>query len=109
MRKKRPSPSDGTHTVTSETRQIAVTGGRDRSDLRLNVRDGDILSGTQLLKGTSEHAPWHELTLALDGAPLAQDTYAALESDAYFAFEATSVNYYFKNGVTIDEECSYNC
>ena len=93
--------SDGVHRLTTEVFRVAVTGGRDTSDLRLNVKDGDVLAGTRVVRGTSEHAPAEELTLAIDGQPIDAGTYKALENDAYFAFEATGVNFYFKNGVVM--------
>ncbi|MFC0214007.1 S-layer homology domain-containing protein [Paenibacillus chartarius] len=96
--------SDGRNELTTETYRINVTGGPDRSELRLNVADGEILSGTRILKGTSEHAPVSELQLSIDGSQTTDGVYAAVEKDAYFAFDVTGVNYYFKNGVTMGEE-----
>ncbi|WP_281889782.1 lamin tail domain-containing protein [Paenibacillus sp. YYML68] len=75
--------SDGTHEVTSETYRIQVTGGPDRSALRLNVADGGFVSGTYVLKATGEHAPAEELELSIDGTAITEDTYAALENGAY--------------------------
>ncbi len=99
--------SDGTNEVTSATHTIAITGGADRSPLRLNLKDGDFVNGTFLIKGTAESAGPDSLTLKVDGQDVSSSTYHALERDATFAFEANSVNYYFKNGVTIGQEILY--
>jgi len=96
--------SDGTNERTSETFRVRVQGGRDTADLRLNVKDGDVLSGTRIVRGTAEHAPAGELALTIDGADIAAGTYEALENDAYFAFETTGVNFYFKNGVVMGQD-----
>ncbi|HZG83557.1 lamin tail domain-containing protein [Paenibacillus sp.] len=93
--------SDGVHRATTETFRVNVTGGRDTSDLRLNVKNGDVLAGTRIVRGTAEHAPADELTLSIDEQPIDAGAYKALENDAYFAFEATGVNFYFKNGVVM--------
>ncbi|MFH5182380.1 S-layer homology domain-containing protein [Paenibacillus sp. TAB 01] len=99
--------SDGTHEITSNTYRVDITGGPDCSALRLNLKDGDILSGTKAIKGTLENGSPDSLQLEMDGSPLTAGTYHALEQDAYFAFEANAVNYYFKNGVTIGNEILY--
>lgn len=96
--------SDGTNEITTETYRLTIVGGQDKSALRLNVKDGDIIGGTKVIKGTAELEPASELDLSLDGQKIVTETYNSLESDAYFAFEVTGVNYYFKNGVTISEE-----
>ncbi|WP_425415285.1 S-layer homology domain-containing protein [Paenibacillus stellifer] len=98
--------SDGTFETTSDKYRLVITGGRDTAPLRLNVKDGDILSGEKLLKATAEQGSPSDLKLSLDGKAL-QGTYASLENNAYFAFDASAVNYYFKNGVTIGQEILY--
>ncbi|MFD1773507.1 S-layer homology domain-containing protein [Paenibacillus rhizophilus] len=99
--------SDGTHEVTSDIYKINITGGPDRSALRLNIKDGDLIRGTKTVKGTAEQAGPDTLRLDIDGKPLTSGTYHAAEKDAFFAFDANSVNYYFKNGVTIGDEILY--
>ncbi|WP_248929574.1 S-layer homology domain-containing protein [Paenibacillus hamazuiensis] len=99
--------SDGKNEITTGTYRVQITGGMDHSDLRLNVKDGDIFGGTRILKGTSEHAPASELRLSIDQDVMEAGVYTALEQDAYFAFDVTGVNYYFKNGVTIGQEILY--
>ncbi|WP_052702858.1 S-layer homology domain-containing protein [Paenibacillus beijingensis] len=98
--------SDGTHTVTSPVTRVSIKEGGSRAPLRLNVKDGDVLSGTSVLKGTAENAGPDTLQLKIDGM-LIDDTYHALENEAYFAFEANDVNYYFKNAVTMGQEILY--
>ncbi len=96
--------SDGTNTVTTPVKQVALTGGLELTDLRFNVKENQIISGDFILRGTGKDAAWDELTLSVDGDELTAGTYAALESGAYFAFETQAVNYYFKNAVVMDGE-----
>ncbi|UKS26587.1 S-layer homology domain-containing protein [Paenibacillus sp. HWE-109] len=96
--------SDGTNESTSSTKRIAIQGGSDHSSLRLNVKDGDIVTQTKVIKGTGEGLGADDLKLAMDGNELTQATFHAAEHDAYFAFDVTGVNYYFKNGVTQGQE-----
>ncbi|MGO4541727.1 S-layer homology domain-containing protein [Paenibacillus sp. 2TAB19] len=98
--------SDGTHKEQSAPVRVNITGGSDRSELRLNAKDGKLVSGIFELKATSESEDADALTLTVDEA-VQSDTYRALEHDAYFAFEAAEVNYYFKNAVTMGEEILY--
>lgn len=96
--------SDGTNTVTTNPKRVAILGGADRSDLRLNVSNEDILAGTKILRGTAEAAAADELALSIDGKALTTDTYNAVERDAYFAFEVQGADYYFKNAVVQNNE-----
>ncbi|WP_018758550.1 S-layer homology domain-containing protein [Paenibacillus terrigena] len=93
--------SDGTNEVETAKVKVNITGKPGHDPLRLNVKNGDIVNGTKTLKGTSETASPNTLQLSVDGQVLAQDTYDALEHDAYFVFEAKGVDYYFKNAVTM--------
>ncbi|MGG3282143.1 S-layer homology domain-containing protein [Paenibacillus solani] len=96
------SVSDGTNTVNTNIQKVEIVGGPDQSPLRLNVKDGDIISGTTVLKGTAQNAGQEQLTLSIDGKEIAdKNTSHALENDAYFVFEAKNVDYYFKNGITM--------
>ncbi|WP_233147101.1 S-layer homology domain-containing protein [Paenibacillus selenitireducens] len=92
--------SDGTNDTQSEPVRVKIVGGPDQSPLRLNAKDGDILHGMFTLKGTAQQAGPDALQLRVDGQP-AQDTFAALENDAYFVFDANNVDYYFKNAITM--------
>lgn len=96
--------SDGTNEIKSNTVRVNVVGGPDHSPLRLNVKDGDVVHGEMTLKGTAEQAGPDELQLRVDGKVLnEQDTFPTLEQDAYFVFEANSVDYYFKNAITMGD------
>ncbi|MGO4107875.1 S-layer homology domain-containing protein [Paenibacillus sp. YAF4_2] len=96
--------SDGQNEVTSDKYRTQVKGNTDHSPLRLNVKDGDFLAGIKVLKATAEEAPASELHLSVDQTEATEGTYTAVEQDAYFAYEANGVNYYFKNGVTMGDE-----
>lgn len=97
--------SDGTNETITQTKRVQIQGGSDHSSLRLNVKDGDVVSQTKVLKGTGEGVNPDSLKLAVDGSELTpQSTYHAVEHDAFFAFEVMGVNYYFKNGITQGEE-----
>ncbi|MFD0712256.1 S-layer homology domain-containing protein [Paenibacillus sp. GCM10027626] len=94
--------SDGTNIVETNIKKVEIVGGPDQSPLRLNVKDGDIISGTAIIKGTAQNAGQEQLTLFIDGKEIAaSSTTQALENDAYFVFEAKNVDYYFKNGITM--------
>ncbi|MBP1966416.1 S-layer homology domain-containing protein [Paenibacillus aceris] len=96
--------SDGTNETVTQTKRVQIQGGSDHSSLRLNVKDGDVVSQTKVLKGTGEGVNPDSLKLAIDGSELTQSTYHAVEHDAFFAFEVMGVNYYFKNGITQGQE-----
>ncbi|BFT69130.1 S-layer homology domain-containing protein [Paenibacillus sp. P36] len=96
--------SDGTNETITQTKRVQIQGGSDHSSLRLNVKDGDVVSQTKALKGTGEGVSPDSLKLAIDGSELTQSTYHAVEHDAFFAFEVMGVNYYFKNGITQGQE-----
>ncbi|MDD9271445.1 S-layer homology domain-containing protein [Paenibacillus sp. GCM10023248] len=96
--------SDGTNETTSPTKRVQIQGGSDHSSLRLNVKDGDVVAQTKVLKGTGEGVSPDSLKLSIDGSELTQSTYHAVEHDAFFAFEVMGVNYYFKNGITQGQE-----
>ncbi|QJC50489.1 metallophosphoesterase [Paenibacillus albicereus] len=99
--------SDGQNRTELPAVRVPVKDGRDKSPLRLNVAEGQFIRGIHALKGTAEqHAPG-ELQLALDGRTVTEGVYASLEQDAYLAFDASGVDYYFKNAVTIGQEILY--
>lgn len=98
--------SDGPNTTTSAVTRVNVKEGQERAPLRLNMEDGDVISGTTALKGTSETAGPDTLQLKVDGQTV-EGAYHALEDDAVFAFDAKDVNYYFKNAVTMGQEILY--
>lgn len=96
--------SDGTHEIRSEDYRIQVTGGQSLADLRLNVAEGQMVRGSQIVKGTSQKSAPEQVKMFIDGTELNSGTYNALESDAYFAFDVKATNLYFKNAVAIGEE-----
>ncbi|UQZ34430.1 hypothetical protein C2I18_13415 [Paenibacillus sp. PK3_47] len=97
--------TDGTYEVQSPVTKVKVTGGPDRSPLRLNIKEGALLQGTVTVKGTSATAAADELSLSIDSKKTEDNlTYNTLENDAYFVFDAKNVNYYFKNGITMGPE-----
>lgn len=97
--------TDGTHEVQSPVTKVKITGGPDRSALRLNIKDGALLQGNVTIKGTSATAAADELTLSIDSKETeGKLDYTALENDAYFVFDAKNVDYYFKNGITMGPE-----
>ncbi|GIP27140.1 hypothetical protein J23TS9_22700 [Paenibacillus sp. J23TS9] len=94
--------SDGANETQSKPVKVAVTGGLNDAPLRLNVKDKEILKGKYTIKGTSEAAGTAGISLSLDGKRLPDaNTFAGLENDAYFVFDAINVDYYFKNAVTM--------
>nr|WP_306813067.1 S-layer homology domain-containing protein [Paenibacillus soyae] len=94
--------SDGTNAVATMPKRVAILGGPEQADLRLNVKEGEVLAGSKIIRGTGAGVPWSELTMSIGGDELTTGTYSALESGAYFAFETQGVNYYFKNAVVVD-------
>ncbi|WP_261303963.1 S-layer homology domain-containing protein [Paenibacillus andongensis] len=96
--------SDGTNEITSGVKRVSIQGQSDHSSLRLNLKDGEMVSKTKVIKGTGEGLSSTDLKLAMDGTELTESTFHAIEHDAYFAFDVTGVDYYFKNGVTQGQE-----
>ncbi|MEN1986248.1 S-layer homology domain-containing protein [Paenibacillus hubeiensis] len=96
--------SDGFNEVTSPKYKVDITGGPDQSDLRLNVKDGDLVSGTKTIKGTAKTGNPDSVIFEMDGQPVTTPTGTALEHDAYFVFDVKNVDYYFKNAITMGPE-----
>ncbi|WP_413303471.1 lamin tail domain-containing protein [Bacillus sp. 1P10SD] len=96
--------SDGVNEVTSDTYKITINSEYDDSDLRLNVKNGDILSKEKILKGTSKVDSPDKLKLFIDGSEQKENTYQSAEHEAYFAFEVSGVNTFFQNGVTMGDD-----
>ncbi|WP_438347453.1 S-layer homology domain-containing protein [Paenibacillus sp. FA6] len=94
--------SDGMNETKSNVMKVNITGGPDQSPLRLNVKDNDMIKGIHTIKGTAQVPGANALSLSIDGQFLPEtDLYSELENDAYFVFDATNVDYYFKNAVTM--------
>ncbi|MBM4760990.1 metallophosphoesterase [Bacillus sp. B15-48] len=98
--------SDGTNETTSDTHRINIMSDFDQSSLRLNVKDGDLVNGEVILKGTSATDTSANVTLMVDGVEQT-DTYLSIEQPAYFAFEVNGLNTYFQNAVTMGEDILY--
>ncbi|WP_183040979.1 lamin tail domain-containing protein [Salipaludibacillus neizhouensis] len=96
--------SDGVNEVKSDVKRIEITSFYDRSDLRLNVIEGEVLSGEKTLKGTSKSGSSDDVNLFIDQTEVTEDLYQSLEYDAYFAYEVSGINALFQNGVTMDED-----
>ncbi|MDQ0232157.1 lamin tail domain-containing protein [Metabacillus malikii] len=99
--------SDGINETKSEPYQIKILSDIDSSDLRLNIKNNDILSGTKIVKGTSNHDKADDLKLLIDGEEKQAETFKALEHQAYIALEVSGLNMYFKNAVTMGEDILY--
>src|SRR5699024_5257197 len=94
--------SDGTNITKSETYKVDVEGAAQLDGLRLNVDDDEWVAGDKILKATGEEGP-SDLSLAIDKEEVT-DTFRALETEAYFAFDVRKTNIFFHNGVTMGDE-----
>ncbi|QCT03368.1 metallophosphoesterase [Paenibacillus algicola] len=90
--------------ISSSPYQVQITGGEDRSELRLNVHNEQVISGSFILKGTAEQGSPDTVKLSVNNNEITAGLFNALERDAYFAFDAKNVNYYFKNAITMGPE-----
>ncbi|MFD2707005.1 lamin tail domain-containing protein [Salibacterium lacus] len=96
--------SDGTNQTESDPHTITIHNERDESALRFNVNDNAILSGTKVLKGTSEGSGPDDLSFFIDDQEWNGETFRTVEDTAYLAFEVSGINTYFQNAVTMDGE-----
>ncbi|PVE73680.1 metallophosphoesterase [Microbacterium testaceum] len=96
----RVTASDGANSVTTPERRVAVAGLTD-APVRLNLAEGAFVRGATEVVASGDAYP-SPLTLTIDGA--AVETTPSLEGRPTFVFEATNVNYYFKNGVRIGDD-----
>ena len=93
--------SDGTHETRTETTRVGLTGVDD-SPLRMNLTEGQFVSGTTAISvAVDEHPP--TATLAIDGEART-DTTPALEAAPVFAMEASQTDVYFQNGILVGDE-----
>ncbi|NOV96748.1 metallophosphoesterase [Isoptericola halotolerans] len=93
--------SDGTGTSTLGPVRIDLLDG-ERAPLRLNVTDGQHVAGQTWLAATTMGDP-RDVRLAVDGQEVGDPT-PSLEAPAIFAFEATSTDAFFRNGVKLGDE-----
>ncbi|WP_084079486.1 lamin tail domain-containing protein [Demequina sp. NBRC 110057] len=91
--------SDGFHAVT--TAEATIDTNTEVNPLRLNVADGDYVSGTTVVSASGDDVS-DTLALSVDGAEV--ETFAELEDAPVFAFEATATDAFFRNGVVMDGE-----
>ena len=96
--------SDGTNEVKSDTYKINIKSDIDNSDLRLNVKNEDILTGKKVLKGTSKVDGPDDVSLSIDNQKIQEDTHKSLETQAYLALEVNGLNTYFQNAVTMGDD-----
>ncbi|WP_084552346.1 lamin tail domain-containing protein [Bacillus cihuensis] len=96
--------SDGANEVKSNTYKVKITSDKNPDKLRLNVKNGDFLSGEEIIKGSSSDATQENVKLFIDESELKEQTYYALEDESYLAFEVSNVNTFFQNGVTMGDE-----
>ncbi|WP_411334562.1 lamin tail domain-containing protein [Metabacillus indicus] len=98
--------SDGMNETVSGKKKIAITSDFDGADLRLNLENGQILSGEKVIKATAKEGNPDQISIKIDGKE-AEETYRSIERTAYFAFEANGLNTYFQNAVTMGEDILY--
>ncbi|PMC37586.1 metallophosphoesterase [Bacillus sp. UMB0899] len=96
--------SDGANEVRSDTFKITIKSDVDTSDLRLNVKDNDIVSGKEIIKATSKDEGAANVAITVDGEELKENTFNSLEDEAYLALEVNGLNTYFQNAVTMGED-----
>lgn len=94
--------SDGKNINRSEVKRLAIENPNAKTGLRLNVEDQEVVAGEKVIKATTDEEP-EELQMFIDQQAIA-DTFRAMENEAYFAFDVTETNIYFKNGVTMGDE-----
>ncbi|WP_010676851.1 lamin tail domain-containing protein [Bacillus timonensis] len=94
--------SDGTNEVKSETYRVTIKNELNHSNLRLNLKNDEMLRGKKVIKATSkDNAP---MKLLIDGNEITEGIYRSLEHTAYFVFEVNGLNTYFQNAVTMGKE-----
>ncbi|WP_052360718.1 lamin tail domain-containing protein [Oceanobacillus manasiensis] len=94
--------SDGRNRTTSERIKLAIENQNLQEGLRLNVSNEDLLSGEKVIKATTDQYST-ETELYIDDNQVT-DTFMAMETEAYFAFDVKDTNIYFQNGVTMGDE-----
>ncbi len=94
--------SDGTNETRTAVKTLQIEHPYKREGFRLNIEDGDLFSGDAIIKATADEYT-DEIRLFVDGEEVTE-TFKALETEAYFAFDVRKVNLYFKNGVTMGDE-----
>lgn len=93
--------SDGVNITTSEKYEIRII--EDEASPRLNLSNGEIITGEKVIKGNISGLDPEEISLFIDGNEVV-DSYRSLEKQAYFVFEGEGLNNGAQNAVTINEE-----
>jgi LPXTG-motif cell wall-anchored protein len=91
---------DGTNQTTTDPRTVPVDDGRP-TGLRLNLEDGAWVSGEVDVVAATDRYP-ADVSLEIDGASV--EAIARLESAPMFAFEASGVDTFFRNGVRVGDD-----
>ncbi|GIP33363.1 fibronectin type III domain-containing protein [Paenibacillus sp. J2TS4] len=92
---------DGTNETVSELYKIDIV--QDLPSPRLNWKDGDILTGRSTILAAADGIAPDELQLFVDGSEV-NETYRALDRNAYFAFEVDGMDEGYKNSVSLGNE-----
>ncbi|WHH58662.1 S-layer homology domain-containing protein [Petroclostridium sp. X23] len=93
---------DGINTQISSTQRAEVQGV-STDPLRLNLKDGDIVSGQVSVAVSGDDYPINA-GLTVDSLDVTGQSEPSIENSAVFAFEASGVDMFFKNGVLIGED-----
>lgn len=96
--------SDGTHTTPMNLVTIPIHTEQQQG-LRLNVNNGQFVSGDVLIKAASSNERTDTLQLFVDGARIANDQLKpAMEQQVLFSFDVNKTNLFFQNGVVFNGE-----
>lgn len=94
-------------TTVTDVRHITVVQDSDYNGIRVNfdnveATDDAVLSGTVNVSAKDFISPGTGISLALDGSSVT--TTGSLERPAYFTFDYSGVDSYFKNGLTAGDK-----
>ncbi|KXZ17306.1 hypothetical protein AXI59_17890 [Bacillus nakamurai] len=92
---------DGENEAKTPVKMIDIEQTSKSHGLRMNIDPNDTISGTQLLKATSDISA-DKIKLWIDGK--LQQTRPALEKEVYFAFDTRKTNLYFQNAVMMENK-----
>lgn len=96
--------SDGTNKVRTDIFKVKITNDANTDPLRLNVKNGEFLTGEEIVKATSSTVQPEKVKMFINDKEITENTFRSLESKSYLAFEVSGVNTFFQNGVTMGEE-----
>lgn len=96
--------SDGRNQTTTETQNIPIEHPNQETGFRLSVKENELISGEKVIKATEETYT-EDMQLFIDNEAVKnENTFMAMENEAYFAFDVTETNIYFQNAVTMGDE-----